>query len=68
METPLKPGFALTPRFFGLNSDHGFYIQKLIFDVIWQSQGRFDWDTLYYMPIHIRNMYVQRLNAIISGN
>jgi len=66
METPSLPDFNFNQTFFGLSPDYGFYLQNLIFDIIWQSNGRFDWNTLYYMPIHIRNLYAKRVTEIIS--
>jgi hypothetical protein len=26
------------------------------------SDGRFDWDTVYHMPIFIRNFWIRKLN------
>jgi hypothetical protein len=26
------------------------------------SGGKFDWDTVYHMPIHIRNFWIRKLN------
>jgi len=30
--------------------------------MIWWSEGRFDRETLYHMPIYLRNFYLKKLN------
>ena len=62
METPSHHHFKLEPTFFGLDSEYSVYIQSLIFDMIWWSEGRFDWDTLYNMPIYLRSFYLKKIN------
>jgi len=33
-----------------------------LFEFVWMSGGKFDWDTVYHMPIHIRNFWIRKLN------
>ena len=66
METPLQVNFVLTHRFFGLSKKHSFHLQSIIFDMIWYSDSRFDWDTLYYMPIHIRRFYYNKIKEKLN--
>ena len=66
METPSHQHFQLESTFFGLNPEYSVYIQSLIFDMIWVSEGRFDWDTLYNMPIYLRDFYLKKINQKIN--
>jgi len=66
MGTPSKLGFNLDPTFFGYDTTYSVHIHSLIFDMIWYSDGRFDWDTLYYMPIYLRDFYLKKLNQKIE--
>jgi hypothetical protein len=34
----------------------------LIFDLIWWGAGRWDWNTIYNMPIFLRTFWLQKLN------
>jgi hypothetical protein len=38
----------------------------MIFDMIWYSDSRFDWDTIYYMPIHIRKFYYNKIKEKLN--
>ena len=35
-----------------------------IFELIWAGGGRWDWDTIYNLPIQIRNYWVRKINAM----
>ena len=66
---PVDPeGLYLNTEFFGLNSKHSFHIQELIFNLIWYSNGKFDWNTLYHMPLHILRYFASRINDIASNS
>lgn len=67
METPLLVNFNLTQQFFGLNEQHSLNLQNQIFDMIWYSDGRFDWNTLYTMPTVIRRLYFKKIKAQIES-
>jgi hypothetical protein len=67
MGTPLLPGFNLTSTFFGLDAEHSVRIHELIFDMIWHSNGRFQFDTLYNMPIYLRNFYIKKINQKLES-
>lgn len=62
MGTPLLPGFNLTQDFFGSNPEYSVQLHDLLFEMVWQSNGRFQWETLYHMPIFLRNFYVKKIN------
>lgn len=66
MGEPSLPGFNLGQTFFGLDSEHSVYVHGLIFDMIWHSDGKFSWETLYHMPIYLRNFYLKKINQKIN--
>lgn len=58
--------FDLTPTFFGYKSEDSVALHDQLFDFVWESGGKFDWDTVYHMPIHIRNFWIRKLNHKIA--
>jgi hypothetical protein len=66
MEAPLLPGFQLEQTFFGFEPDDRVKLHKNIFDLIWHGNGRWDWDTIYNMPIFLRKFYVSQINKIFA--
>lgn len=62
MEAPFPPGFNLDRTFFGLDPKDRLDIHELIFDLIWHGDGRWDWNTIYNMPIFLRTFWLQKLN------
>lgn len=59
--------FDLTPTFFGYKPEDSILLHDQLFDFIWASDGRFDWDTVYHMPIHIRNFWIRKLNHKLAA-
>jgi hypothetical protein len=35
--------------------------------MIWWGEGRWDWDTIYNMPIPIRKLWTKKVNDIIEA-
>ena len=64
-EAPSKPGFALEQTFFGFKPEDRVKLHENIFDLIWWGDGRWDWDTIYNMPVHIRKFWIAKVNKII---
>ena len=63
-EAPSLPGFRLDQTFFGLDVKDRPKIHDLIFDLVWIGEGRWDWNTIYNMPIFLRNFYIKKLNKM----
>ena len=63
-EAPSLQHFPLEQTFFGLSPSDRPKLHDLIFDLIWVGEGRWDWNTIYNMPIFLRNFYVKKLNKI----
>ena len=34
--------------------------------MIWFGEGRWDWDTVYNMPVFLRNFWIKKINNIIE--
>lgn len=65
-EAPSKPGFVLDQTFFGFKPEDRVKLHENIFNLIWHGAGRWDWDTIYNMPIHIRRFWVKKINKLIE--
>ena len=64
MGAPSRLGFQLGLTFFGFNDDYRADLHDLIFDMIWFGEGRWDWNTIYNMPIFLRNFWIRKMNDI----
>lgn len=63
---PSKPGFVLEQTFFGFKPEDRVQLHENIFNLIWHGAGRWDWDTIYNMPVHIRRFWVKKINKLIE--
>jgi hypothetical protein len=34
--------------------------------MIWFGEGRWDWDTIYNMPVFLRNFWIKKINNIVQ--
>lgn len=66
MEAPSQLGFNLGPTFFGFSAADRVVLHENLFNLLWQGEGRWDWDTIYHMPIHIRRYWIKRVNGILK--
>jgi hypothetical protein len=58
--------FQLTQTFFGFDASDRVQLHDTIFNLIWHGDGRWDWDTIYNMPIFLRKFYIKRVNKILE--
>ena len=65
-EAPSSLGFKLDQTFFGFSPQDRVQLHENIFNLLWHGEGRWDWDTIYTMPIFLRKFYIKRVNAIIQ--
>ena len=65
-EAPSVLGFKLDQTFFGFKPQDRVQLHENIFNLLWHGEGRWDWDTIYNMPIFLRKFYIKRVNAIIQ--
>jgi hypothetical protein len=66
MGAPSKLPFKLEQTFFGFNPDDRVKLHDNIFNLIWHGDGRWDWDTIYHMPIFLRRFYIKKVNKILE--
>jgi hypothetical protein len=65
-EAPLLPGFKLDQTFFGFNVKDRVKLHKNLFDMMWHGEGRWDWNTVYNMPVFLRNFWIDSINKILQ--
>ena len=53
--------------FFGFNPTDRVHLHEAIFRLIWYGEGRWDWDTIYNLPIFIRKFYANHINSILES-
>ncbi len=56
----------MEPTFFGFKPADRVHLHQNMFDLIWWGDGKWDWDTIYNMPIFLRKYWVTRLNTILK--
>ena len=64
MEAPSKQGFQLDRTFFGLDIKDKPRLHDSLFNLLWAGEGRWDWNTLYHMPIWMRTFWINKLNKM----
>jgi hypothetical protein len=67
MGAPSRLPFQLDQNFFGFKPADQVQFHDSIFNMLWHGEGRWDWDTIYNMPIHIRNRWITNLNNILHA-
>ena len=63
-EAPSQQGFQLDRTFFGLDIKDKPRLHDTLFNLLWAGEGRWDWDTVYHMPIFLRNFWIRKLNKL----
>ncbi len=61
---PSLLGFNLDQTFFGFKPEDQVQLHDTIYDLIWAGDGRWDWDTIYNLPLHIRRYWVTKINKM----
>ncbi len=64
MGAPSLPGFQLDRTFFGLDAKDRPKLHDALFNLLWAGDGRWDWPTLYNMPIWLRNFWIRKINKM----
>ena len=64
MGAPSLPGFSLDQTFFGFKPEDQVQLHDTIYELIWAGDGRWDWDTIYNLPLHIRRYWVTKVNKM----
>lgn len=61
---PSEQGFDSGLNFFGFRPEHQVQIHEQLFDLLWAGEGRWDWETIYHLPIHIRRLWIAKINKL----
>jgi len=64
MGAPSLLHFLLQETFFGFEPEDRVALHENLFNMIWYSDGRLDWDTLYNMPVFLRKFFSKKINKI----
>ncbi len=64
MGAPSLPCFRLEQTFFGFKPEDRVTLHSTLFNLIWVGEGRWDWNTIYNMPVFLRKYWIKRLNQI----
>lgn len=54
--------FNLGLNFFGYSAKDRITLHNRLFDLLEAGQGKWDWITIYNLPIPIRRLWIMRLN------
>lgn len=50
--------------FFGLTSEYKLQLHKNIFGLLYYGNGGFSFETLYEMPVYLRNFYIRQFEDV----
>ena len=64
MGAPSSQGFRLAQTFFGFKPVDRVKHHESLFNLLWFGAGRWDWETLYNMPIYLRRFWIKKLNKM----
>lgn len=62
-----KLAFSLEQTFFGFKPADRVRLHDSLFNLIWWGDGRWDWETVYNMPIFLRDFWIKKINKIIGA-
>jgi hypothetical protein len=62
MGAPSLLDFNLDQTFFGFSAKDRIKLHKNLFDMMWHGEGRWDWNTIYNMPVFLRNFWIDAIN------
>ena len=60
--TPSVQCFRLDQTFFGFKPADRVILHSILFDLVWQGQGRWSWETVYNLPVNTRKFWINKLN------
>jgi hypothetical protein len=64
MGAPSSPGFQLGQTFFGFKPEDRVIHHESLFNLLWYGAGRWDWETLYNMPVYLRRFWIKKINKM----
>ena len=64
MGAPSQLGFNMDQTFFGFKPSDNIKIHKQLFNLLWAGEGRWSFDDIYNLPLHLRNMWINQIKKI----
>jgi hypothetical protein len=52
----------LDPTFFGFKPEDRVTLHDNLFELLMRGDGRWDWNTLYNLPVHLRKFWIRKIN------
>ena len=62
MGAPSSLNFKLGENFFGIDVNYKVALHDQLFELVWAGAGKWDWDTVYNLPLHLKRMWIIKLN------
>ena len=50
--------------FFGFDSTHQVLFHQQLFELLWAGEGKWDWDTIYNLPLHVKRLWIKLVNEL----
>jgi len=54
--------FKLEQNFFGFKPEDQVQLHDALYELLSAGEGRWDWDTIYNLPLHIRKYWILKIN------
>jgi len=54
----------LDQTFFGFKPEDRVKHHESLFNLLWFGAGRWDWETLYNMPVYLRRFWIKKINKM----
>lgn len=48
--------------FFGFKPEHQVQLHDQLYELLVAGDGRWDWDTIYNLPLHLRRFWISKIN------
>jgi hypothetical protein len=68
MGAPSAQGFRLEQTFFGFSPTDRVKLHESLFNLLWHGAGRWDWNTLYTMPVYLRRFWIRKIEKMIADD
>ena len=62
MGAPSILNFKLGENFFGIDTQYKVALHDLLFELVWAGDGKWVWDTVYNLPLHLKRMWIVKIN------
>ena len=66
MEAPSALPFKLDLNFFGFSAKDRIALHTKLFNLLEAGQGKWDWITIYNLPVPIRRLWISQINQRIE--